>query len=97
MKPIHIGIGLTAVVLALALLELGPVMEVLAPYRAPSGGNTARRSCPTAAWPSPPASPHFTGWRGRWAWPIWGGGARSSSARFDAVKGYGPAGRAWAR
>ena len=33
MKPIHIGIGLTAVVLALALLELGPVLEVLAPYR----------------------------------------------------------------
>ena len=33
MKPIHIGIGLTAVVLALALLELGPVMEILAPYR----------------------------------------------------------------
>ena len=38
MKPIHIGIGLTAVVLALALLELGPVLEVLAPPEYPGLG-----------------------------------------------------------
>lgn len=33
MKPIHVGIGLTAVVLAIGLFVLGPVMEALAPYR----------------------------------------------------------------
>ena len=33
MKPIHVGIGLTAVALAIGLFVLGPVFETLAPHR----------------------------------------------------------------